>query len=67
MKPREEYRIIGAMFDVRPVDESGYVDVVKIKEINPVVDLSHLKKPKKLEPVESKTHDLKIRGFDTFK
>jgi len=34
-------KVIGAMFDVRPVDKTGVVDFFKIKRIRPSVNLRH--------------------------
>src|SRR3990167_6540657 len=44
----ENSRVGQAMFDVKPVDESGSVDVQKIKTVQPTVNLASFRPKKRL-------------------
>jgi len=42
--PRDEHKIIGAIFDVKPVDKNGLVDFDKINDVEPVLCLKETRR-----------------------
>ena len=48
MSDSENSRVGHAMFDVKPVDESGSVDVQKISAVQPTVNLASFRPKKRL-------------------
>ncbi|MDP2647987.1 MAG: DUF4012 domain-containing protein [Candidatus Yanofskybacteria bacterium] len=58
--PRNRNNAMGAMFDVKPVDSAGAVDVSKIERITPQINLRVRKKPASRLPPDAWSRDVRL-------